>query len=313
LEFAAHHRAWLEDNGYRPVEANDQIVLAMLDKGQTYDLARAIGIPVPRTAKVKTRVDLDAVADDFEYPCALKPRDSFRFSAIFARKAFVVHSRAELNEAFDLILPTGLEMLVTEIVRGLPSELYEFPSYYTYLDDGGEPLFHFTKRKLREQPLGWGTGTYHVTKWDPEVAELGLRFLQGVGLRGIGNVEFKRDARDGTLKLIECNPRPTATDKLLRHVGLDLGWIAYRRALGEPVERPGPFKDGVHQWTPSRDLVALREGRKLGTLTTASWLASLAHVQHFSIFDLGDPGPNIALTKQSATRIFSGKLTRRRA
>jgi predicted ATP-grasp superfamily ATP-dependent carboligase len=113
--------------------------------------------------------------------------------------------------------------------------------------------------------------------------------------------------------LIECNPRPTATDKLLRHVGLDLGWIAYRRALGEPVERPGPFKDGVHQWTPSRDLVALREGRKLGTLTTASWLASLAHVQHFSIFDLGDPGPNIALTKQSATRIFSGKLTRRRA
>jgi D-aspartate ligase len=89
------------------------------------------------------------------------------------------------------ILDAGHPMLVTEYVPG-PDDQYR--SYYTYLDHEGEPLVHFTKRKLRQYPTHFGLGSYHLTEWNPEVAELGLRFARGAGLRGLVNVEFKRDA-----------------------------------------------------------------------------------------------------------------------
>ena len=38
-----------------------------------------------------------------------------------------------------------------------------------------------------------GGGCYHETKWLPETAELGRRFFTGIGFRGMGNIEFKRD------------------------------------------------------------------------------------------------------------------------
>ena len=305
LEFIARNRAWLEDLGYLPVEGNDPITLAMLDKGRTYELAEAAGVDVPRTAQVDSVADLERVADTFEYPCALKPRDSFHFNELFAQKAIVVHSSDDLREAFERLRPTGFDMLVTEIVASAENELYEFPSYYTYLDERGEPLFHFTKRKLRQYPLGWGTGTYHVSKWDPRVAEAGLAFAQGVGVRGIANVEFKLDRRDNRLKLIECNPRPTASDKLCQLAGLDLAWIAYRRAVGETVEPIGGFRDGVRQWNPPRDFLAFLEGRRAGSISTGSWLRSLAHRQHLPTFDVRDPGPTIALWKLVAYRALT--------
>jgi predicted ATP-grasp superfamily ATP-dependent carboligase len=311
LEFAARNRGWLEQFGYRVSEGNDAVTLAMLDKAKTYELAAAAGIDVPRTASVRTREELELVLGDFEYPCALKPRDSFRFNQLFARKAFVVGSAAELQAAFEQILPTGLEMIVTEVVSGEASEYFEFCSYYSYLDENGDPLLHFTKRKLREYPLGWGTGTYHVTKWDPEVAEVGLRFFQGVGLRGIGNVEFKRDRRDGRLKLIECNPRPTASDKLLRIAGLDLAWIAYERALGRGVAVNRRFRDGVRQWNPPQDFKALLEGRRAGTLRPLPWFASLLHVQHLPTFDLRDPMPTVALINQQLYGLVKRSARRR--
>ena len=53
--------------------------------------------------------------------------------------------------------------------------------------------------------------------------DLGLALFGHAGLRGVANVEFKRDPRDGRLKLIECNARFTAANGLLTASGIDLG------------------------------------------------------------------------------------------
>lgn len=290
LEFVALHRQWLVERGYRPFEANDEITLAMLDKSSSYELADKIGIDVPRTAATKDLHDLVAAAEEIGFPCALKPRHSHRFVEVFGRKAVVVHSADELRRSFRTTDDAGLEALVTEIVPGVDDS---YSSYYSYLDERGEPLLHFTKCKLRQHPIGFGIGTYHVTRWDPEVAEVGLRFFQGVGLRGIGNVEFKRDCRDGRLKLIECNPRITAADALVRRAGIDLPLLAYLRALGHDVDPVDGFRDGVREWYPEPDFRAFLAYRQAGRLNTARWLASLGHAQHFAIFDARDPRPSL--------------------
>ena len=307
LEYLARNRARLEGMGYTPIEMCDDVTLAMLDKERTNELARACGVDVPRTRRVRTREEATAVAQDFEYPCAVKPCDSYRFRAIFGQKAFVVSSAAELEAAFDRILPSEMEVIVTEIITGPGGERFGYCSYYSYLDADGEPLFHFTKLKPREYPLVFGGGTYHVSKWDPEVAEVGLRFFQGVGLRGIGNVEFKRDGRDGRLKLIECNPRITAADRLVQLAGLDLSYLAYRRALGLEVEPFGSFRDGVREWYPYGDFLAFRDARRQGLATTTAWLRSVAYRQCFPFFDWRDPGPTLANTKSYLRSLLPGR------
>lgn len=302
LEMIARNRAQLVEWGYAPIEANDETLLAMLDKDRTYELSRLAGVPTPRTATVRTREEAAAAAGSFTYPCALKPLSSHEFAKHFGilRKVLLADDRDELMAAFEETLQYGIEMLVTEIIPGADDQYF---SYYSYLDADGNPLYHFCKHKLRQWPVHFGLTTYHETIWDPRVAELGLKFFQGVGLRGVGNVEFKRDPRDGEYKIIECNHRFTAASDLVRHAGIDMPLIAYRRALGLPVEPVRGYRVGARMWHPIEDVRALRGYREEGSLSVGAWLRSLWHRQHFPLLSLSDPGPSAASLSVKAGRL----------
>jgi D-aspartate ligase len=292
LELLARERDGLIDLGYRPVEAEPRLVLAMLDKQQTYELARAAGVETPRTMLVSDRGDLDRAEEEIGFPCALKPRYSHKFAhrGLGVQKAFQVRTREELERAFEQTHARGLAMLVTEIIPGAEDR---YASLYTYLDRRGEPIVVFTKRKLRQCPPHFGLGSYHVTQWDETVAEAGLRFVQAVGLRGLANVEFKRDERDERLKLIECNYRLTAANELIRRGGLDLALLCYRRVLGldDPPLRPCP--DGLHLWLPIEDVGAFLSLRRTDEISFRDWATSLLHRQIFPVFRLDDPLPTL--------------------
>jgi predicted ATP-grasp superfamily ATP-dependent carboligase len=301
LEMIARNRAQLVAWGYSPIEADDDVLLAMLDKDRTYELSRKAGVPTPRTATVRTYEEAMVAADKFSYPCALKPLSSHEFAQHFGilKKVLLVDSREELLREFERTLEVGVEMLVTEIVPGGDDQYF---SFYSYLDEHGEPLYHFCKRKLRQWPVHFGLTTYHLSIWDERVAELGLKFFQGVGLRGVGNVEFKLDPRDGEYKIIECNHRFTAASDLVRHVGIDMPLIAYRRALGLPVEPVRGYRVGVRMWHPVEDLRSLRGYREEGSLTVGGWVKSLMHRQHFPLLSMDDPGPSVASVGVKARR-----------
>jgi D-aspartate ligase len=291
LELSARHRARLLELGYRPAELDPEVTLAMLDKDRTYQLARACDVPTPHTVVARPGDDV-SVADDLQLPCALKPRHSHLFIRHFGLriKAFHAADRDELAFHLERLGALGLEMIVTEII---PGDEDAFCSFYGYLDERGESLLHLTKRKLRQYPPHFGLATYHMVNREPEVIELGLRFCRGVGLRGIGVVEFKRDPRDGALKLIECNARFTAATELVHHAGVDLAGIAYDRALGRRVEPVIDYRAGVRMWHPVEDARTAMALRREGELTTRRWLASLAHRQHFPLWSWRDPMPTV--------------------
>lgn len=288
LEFLALRRGTLADLGYRPVKANYEAVMDMLDKARTYEIARKAGVAAPDTVLISSLEHLRAAAGDFRYPCALKPVHSHRFQRHFPVKGFVVTSPAELESRYRSVEEAGLAVLLTEIVKGTDDS---YCSYFSYIDEDGQPLVHFTKRKLRQYPNGFGAGTYHVTAWEPEAAELGQRFARFAGLRGLVNVEFKRDANDGKLKLIESNPRLVASNELVRRAGVDFARITYDRAIGRPAAPADGFQEGLYMWQPVGDYRAFREYRSNGQLTTLQWLASLVHRQMLPIVALDDLAP----------------------
>jgi D-aspartate ligase len=292
LELVARHRADLVSAGLLPMEADDGVLLAMLDKTRTYELASANGIATPNTTLLGTIADVEEIAGELSYPCVLKPTHShlFQYRANSAAKALVIDGPAELRLEFERLRAVGVEMLLTEVICG-PND--EFVSYYSYIDDDGTPLLHFTKRKIRQYPPGFGIGTYHATTHDREVADLGRRFFEAVGLRGLGNVEFKRDGGDGQLKLIECNARFTASNELIRRSGVDLALFSYNRLTGRPTPPVDDYRDDLHLWEPVNDTRAFLVYRRRGELTFAEWIRSLAHRQCFPVARLSDPLPAI--------------------
>jgi D-alanine-D-alanine ligase-like ATP-grasp enzyme len=261
----------------------------MLDKKRTDALARAHDIPAPRVLALRDQADVDAVSGEISYPCVLKPVHSHVFARTkLGAKVLTADSPTALQAEFERMSAMGVELLVVEVITG-PDD--EYVSYYSYLDEHGEPLLHFTKRKIRQHPNRFGTGTYHATTHDPEVAELGLRFFQAVGLRGLGNVEFKRDGRDGQLKLIECNARFTMSNELIRIAGIDLALFSYNRLLGRPTPPVNSYRDDIRLWDPVNDVRAFLDYRRNGELSLGRWIGSLLHPQHFPRARIDDPLP----------------------
>lgn len=298
LELVARNRPALAALGYRAVEADDAVVLAMLDKRRTAELARAAGVESPRCAVVRAPEELDAIA--FQFPAAVKPLQSH----VWARhmpgvKALPARDRAEARRHVARAAALGVPVMLTEVVPGPDAG---FCSYYSYLDEGGAPLFHFTRHKLRQYPAVFGVTCYATNDPQPEAAALGLRFLRAAGVRGIGVVEFKRDTRDGRLKLIECNARFTAADRHLKLCGLDLPLFAYNRVLGRPLPSMETLRSGVRFWHPPQDVRAFLAARRRGDTTTRRWLRSLAHRQHFPVADARDPLPTIGFHVHALAR-----------
>jgi D-aspartate ligase len=293
VEMIARHRSRVVELGYIPMEFDDSVALSMLDKDRTYALARSLGIPGPETFAVRTEEDISDIPADIAYPIAMKPVSShvFKRRAGSSTKGLIVRNRAALEHHLAHFLALGVEMLVTEIV---PGDEDQFVGYHAFLDRRGEPLLQLTKRKIRQLPPRFGRGCYHVTTHDPDVAELGLRFMRGLGAFGLGNVEFKRDARDGRLKLIELNYRFTATNELLRRAGIDAALFVYNRLTGRPVPAVDSYEAGVRIWHPVADARAAAALYLDGEISIGQWLHSVCHRQHLPVFSLSDPAPSFA-------------------
>lgn len=286
-------------------EMNPQARQCMLDKRSTYQAARSVNVPTPRFWLAKSREQIEALRDALVFPLLVKPLLSHVFEERYGRKFFVADSFDALRAVWDGVHETGIETMLVEWIPGLDDNLC---SYYTYLDAQGEPLFHFTKRVIRRNPPGMGGACYHVTDWIPDLREPSLRLLQAVGLRGLANVEFKRDPRDGILKLIECNARFTASNCLIERAGFDLARFVYSRIVGLPHAPLVAFETGLRLWFPVEDFHAFQTMRRQGEITWRQWLASISFRQSFPYFDWRDPLPTIVDELRRLKRGLSRKL-----
>jgi D-aspartate ligase len=265
--------------------------VAMLDKSETIRLAAQVGIPTPKQWPVRQVSDVDAILPILDFPILLRPVHSHKFQRVFRKKLFIVRDASELRAKVVEVASHELQMIVCELIPG-PDDLLS--SYYTYIAPNGQHLFHFTKRIVRRSPPNFGLGSYHATEWLPDTAEMGKRFFCGIGFRGLGNIEFKRDPRDGQLKLIEVNARFTAVQELLVRAQMDIAWIIYRHVTGGVVPTVNGFKEDLRLLYFLDDFDSYRDLRLLGQLSFLSWVRSVARPQVLPYFSLDDPKPALA-------------------
>lgn len=308
IELLLDHRDALAEK-YRLDLCDPGAQRAMLDKLATYRAAAAAGVPTPRFWPAESEQDVEARRDEYTYPLMIKPLYAHEFKKVLKGKYLMANDLDELMAAYRLVSEHDVEVVLLEVIPG-PDDL--LCSYYTYLDESGEPQFHFTKRIIRRYPEREGFGCYHITDWNPEVRDLGLKLFRHAGLRGVANVEFKRDPRDGRLKLIECNARFTAANGLLAASGIDLGVYVYRRLAGLPPGAPadGAYTRGLRLWYPLDDLLAFLDLRREGRLDLISWVRDVAHPQVLPYFSWSDPVPS-AVRLKPTLRTLAARSARR--
>jgi D-aspartate ligase len=263
---------------------------ALVNKRRQYELAGQAGIPIPTTFYPKTPDDIEAIKHRVQYPAIIKPCYGHMWREIFGgqSKAIKVGSPEELEESFRPIPPTGLDILVQSVVIGPATNHFEVSAY---VGTSGDVLATFVARKIRQFPPEFGVGCLVESMESPELARLGLDFLRTIDYRGIANIEFKRDQRDGRLKLIELNPRLWSQNELATHCGMNFALLQYLELTGQ---RPTPltrFTPGVRWVDPLYDYWAFGEYARRGELRLVDWLRSWRGVRVVATFARDDPQP----------------------
>ncbi len=284
--------------------------LSFLDKKRFYALCEEHGVELPPTWFPSGLDELRARAPDLDYPVVLKPARVHHFrSSLGIRKVRRASGPAELTAAYRELARLDSELIVQGVIPGGDECIW---CVAAYLDRESRPLATLVARKLRQYPTGFGSGSLVEARRNEEVERLTGTFLRAVGYRGLCDVEFKLDPRDGRYKMFEINPRVPVWAGLGPAAGVDVALAAYRDAVDAPGEGPPGTEsrrrvparvpaqvDGV-RWTYAvRDArSALRLGLT-GKLSPAAWWRSLRNCRADAVLAADDAGlvPRWALSK----------------
>ncbi|MBA3687647.1 MAG: ATP-grasp domain-containing protein [Chloroflexi bacterium] len=260
------------------------------DKRNTYRLAGDLGIPAPQTW-YPTSVD-DLAEIDGRFPLVLKPAIKDQFIYATKAKAWRVDSRDQLVERFvEAAAITGTDgMMVQELVPG--GGRHQF-GYCAFFKDG-RAVASLVARRWRQHPPDFGRASTFVETVDlPQLAELSEEFLRAIDYYGLVEVEFKRDPRDGTYKLLDVNARTWGYHTLGPTAGLDFPYLLFRDQVGERVPNQPRAKLGIRWVRLVTDLpmAAVEIGR--GRLGWRTYFKSLRGVDAEAVFSREDPLPGL--------------------
>ena len=254
--FIAEHQEVLKQYFAFPLPDRD-LVDTIQNKWTLHQKAQECGVPSPLTYSCGNPDTLQAAGREAGYPCILKPVYSYRWhqgnnwDVVGGRKAIKIGSPKELTDTYMRVRQADDTVLLQEFVPGDDSQIFVAGLYFGRHGDlqGG-----FTARKLAQYPPETGTGCLVEGTDNPEVMSLGTRLLQHVNYRGIAEVEFKRDTRDGSYKLIEINPRFWDQHRLGAACGVNLSYVAYRDLTGQPALPVHGQASGIY-WVAARELI----------------------------------------------------------
>jgi len=202
------------------------------DKRQTYQVAERLGIDVPRCWFPRDEADLSAIPMDS--PVIIKPAIKEHFFYETGAKAWRADTRAELVQKFreaTTIIPAD-EVIVQELVPGDGARQL---AYCAFVKDG-EPVGSMTVVRRRQHPSDFGRASTFVETVDlPELEAPSLRLLREMGYYGLVELEFKRDERSGTVKLLDVNARTWGYHGLGAAAGVDFAALLHQDQMGLPV------------------------------------------------------------------------------
>ena len=293
-EFLATARASIPAD-LRSFESEHSAHLRLMDKRTLYEAAREAGVRCPWMLRAAGRDELADVVERAEYPCIVKPELSHRGKAAGDFRTTLVDDASGLRALLGGALDVGVAMIVTEFVPGPESGLEGAVTVRTR--DGRYPL-EYGRRKLRQHPIDFGSGSLLRCARVPETMAMAKRLVESVGLVGISSFEAKHHAVTGERVLTEINVRVPLNFGLGEACGAQASWRLYAAIAELPLGPQPEPRDGAKVMISWLDARAVRTRMARGELSARGALGSYRGTRDAGVLNLRDPLPGIVLARQ---------------
>lgn len=285
-----------------------ELVTRLTSKKEMFFLANNIGIPAPEASFPQSRAEVVAFADGASFPLVLKGIDGMALKARTGHTMALVHGRAELLAQYDRLEdPQRPNLMIQEYIPGGEDSVWMFNGYF---DAASECLVGFTGRKIRQSPIYTGATSLGVCLRNDEVDQTTRRFMKAIGYRGILDIGYRYDARDGRYKVLDVNPRIGSSFRLfVDAAGLDVARALYLDLTGRPVPSIRP-SEGRKWLVEDQDIESSYKYWRDGKLGLWAWLASFRGLREGAWFARDDPQPFRAMCRRLLGGIIRARIAR---
>jgi predicted ATP-grasp superfamily ATP-dependent carboligase len=262
------------------------LVRLLCDKGRMQELAHQCGVPVAHSVVPSSQEDLRRFLETATFPVMVKATDAQRLRLRTGGTKFLIKTRGELldlySRAEDRVAPN---LLVQEFI---PGEDWMFNGYF---DRNSQCIFGLTGKKIRRFPVSTGVTSLGVCLRNDVVQGATAEFMKAIGYRGILDIGYRYDTRDGKYKVLDVNPRIGCTFRLFTAINeMDVARALYLDMVGRPV-CPAPAVEGRKWIVEDFDMFSALRSCCSGDLTFKEWIKSLRGVNEMAWFAFDDPLP----------------------
>jgi carbamoyl-phosphate synthase large subunit len=247
LEALRARREAIAGAGAIPAIASEPALTIAGSKELTLERAVALGIECPRSLLVSTPEDTQAGAAELGYPLVVKPLASWRPLPGGGGETvapMLAYDRAGLEAIAQRLVRPDAPALVQQVATGVRET-------HKLVRQDGRTIARLVMVAERCWPPLGGSSVMRVTIEPPaDSHELALALVADVGLEGVSEVEFRRDAAGRPL-LMEINARISQSVALAHRAGVELAQLQLRWARGERLEPVADYRRGVRLGWPA--------------------------------------------------------------
>jgi len=230
----------------------------------------------------------------------LKASDNIRTAGRSGKKMVIARSKEELLGQYHAMEDgSHPSLMLQEYIPGGDDSVWMLNGYF---DERAECLFSITAKKIHQTPVYTGMTALGVCLPNHAVESATKTLVRAVGYKGILDIGYRYDARDGLYKLLDVNPRLGATFRLfVGHDGMDVTRAQYLDFTGREVPR-SHLCTGRKWILEDADLVSCIRYYRDGTLNLRDWLRSYRGIQECAWYASDDVMPFLRRCPSLAVR-----------
>lgn len=289
-----------ELSAFAAIAANDWDVFQMAsDKQNTMRVCMDNGIPCPYTLFDVETIE-DIMESDIRFPFIIKPRVGYG-SIGFHR----IENEAQLRSVFALTAAEYGGLLVQEYI---PQTDKQYKAQL-FIDRTGCIKSACVFDKTRWYPIDGGSTCCSSSVHRPDIVEDSARLLQTIGWKGYADVDLIQDPRDNIAKVMEINPRITASVKVCFEAGVNFARQIIEYETGREVTEYKDYLEGCTLRYMHTDLLWFLQSSKRFR-AKPSWFCFRNTTDQ--IFSLKDPWPWFTYSLQTVKKLVPELRKRKR-
>lgn len=279
---------------------------SLSNKRELHELAQRSGIPTPRALFPGSIDEAAAFLVEAQFPVVVKSMNPEVLAARpAARSVAIVGNRREALDYYRVAESRAeTNLMIQEYVPGGPEAVWMFNGYF---DERSDCLFGAAGRKIHQYQPYTGPTTLGEVASNETVAETTALLMRKLAYRGILDLGYRFDKRDGLYKLLDVNPRIGATFRLFVGTnGIDVARALYLDLTGQVVPA-SHLQDGRKWLVETTELPSALTYYRDGSLDVRTWLRSLRGIQELAWFAADDPIPALVAYRDAALKVLGLK------